>query len=133
MFGTTEMRISRLITLRLELILESSTIRGFQTGSNCPKVVFYFLQAVTFSWRDPMFLEYAPRLRSASISATVYSCRRRVYRDNRLECAYDASTAFKCPQDVSEVFFEKWNDLREHSGDKLSAGVYLGGYKTSTH
>ncbi|GJW63399.1 hypothetical protein Tco_0115283 [Tanacetum coccineum] len=69
--------------LTLEANTRINTIRGFQTGSNRPKVVFYFLQAVTFSWRDPMFLENAPRLRSASISATVYSCRRG-HRDIRL-------------------------------------------------
>ncbi|GJW22110.1 hypothetical protein Tco_0032732 [Tanacetum coccineum] len=41
-----------------------------QARRHAGRVFFYFLHAVTFSWRDLMFLEYAPRLRSASISAT---------------------------------------------------------------
>ncbi|GJU68371.1 hypothetical protein Tco_1254630 [Tanacetum coccineum] len=48
-----------------------NTICGFKTRSNCHRVFFYFIHAITFSWRDLMFLEYAPRLRSAIISATV--------------------------------------------------------------
>ncbi|GJS33562.1 retrovirus-related pol polyprotein from transposon TNT 1-94 [Tanacetum coccineum] len=50
-----------------------NTIRGLRTRSNCPRVVFYFLQAVTFSWWDPMFLEYAPRSRDPAQVPNTYS------------------------------------------------------------
>nr|GEY08938.1 hypothetical protein [Tanacetum cinerariifolium]GEY08946.1 hypothetical protein [Tanacetum cinerariifolium] len=41
-----------------------------------PRVVFYGLPVDTYSRRDPIFLGIAPRLGSASVSATVNSCRR---------------------------------------------------------